>query len=299
MKVIPQFFAAIAFFTCVQGVLFSASKPIGQRIADAYKSTPGHAKKAALGIPLLTLGLILQSSYGGRPGEISDQIRKVKSRLGRGNNKLLKRTLRKLRFQYGGHIALQVLAAIASLAGGSLTVSAVFDWWHARKAREAAPVDGLLVFAHGVNEPVAVRNASETHGGVVHRGSIRVATPDASQRFAGGSGRLGGREDVIPHTEVTSDEGITYCSECRLQKYTQNSSRRMQSGGWNQNCVPRSGQATPQSQHVPLWRRLFGSSPNSVPPIAQVRQPSEQAQRAAEAAQRRSQLGDGASEGHV
>jgi hypothetical protein len=44
--------------------------------------------------------------------------------------------------------------------------------------------------------PATARDASAARGGVVHRGSVPEA--GAPTRFVGGTGRLGGAEDVIP-----------------------------------------------------------------------------------------------------
>jgi hypothetical protein len=282
MKVIPQLFAAIAFFTCMQGVLFSASKPIGQRIADAYKKTPTHAKQAALGVPLLALGIILQSSYGNTPGEISHKISALKRQLGRGNNKTLKRQIRKLRLKYGGHVALQVLAAIAGLVGGSLTLASLFGWWNARQQPEAHSDSGL-----------------SPRGPVVSINQPARMEGDSTPSFAGAT-RFLGRGIIRPHTSAFGQGKTEYCSACGTQRYVWNYRRKVQSGDWRSSCVPRQQPEASLPQQQGSWLSgLFRRSTANPSTTTPARTQSESAQRAAAAADRRRPLGDGASEGQV
>ena len=149
-----------------------------------YSKTPKHAKQAALGIPLLALGIILNSSYGSRPSEISDKIRGLKHQLGRGNNKTLKKQIRMLRLNYGGHVALKVLAYIASLLGGALTMASVFEWWGSRTRRETQSGQDpsiFLILPEGGLPPDSSQGSSDaasaTRGGQVARRQGRGGSP--------------------------------------------------------------------------------------------------------------------------
>jgi|GEM_PF-6999744 len=109
-----------------------------QQLRSFYNRQPVSRKQAAVGVPLLALGIILESVYGGKQREIAERVSRLKQQLGRGTNKGLRKQIRKLQLQRGGHIALQVFAAISSLVGGALTLSAFLSWlnffWQPRHA---------------------------------------------------------------------------------------------------------------------------------------------------------------------
>ena len=123
----------VAVMSCVivvpsHAVSFSSAK---QKILTFYNSQPPWTKQAAVGVPLLAIGIALESVYGGKQKEIAERVLRLKQQLGRGTNKALKKQIRKLQLQRGGHIALQVFVALSSLVGGALTLSAFFSLYNA------------------------------------------------------------------------------------------------------------------------------------------------------------------------
>jgi len=218
------------FIVPSRAVSFRSAK---RSVCTFYNKQPLHRKQVALGVPLLTLGIALEFVYGGKQNEIAERIHRLKQQSGHGTNKALKKQIRKLQLQRGGHIALQVFAALSSLVGGALTISAFFSWWNS------------------MFQPRVTTGEVMLPGGVVTSGPP-PGTGEGCRQRCQGSQRLGGAGVIRHNHQSTIGSGKSeYCSECGMKRFTWNFRGKVQSGGWNQACVPRLQPVLPHLQSVP------------------------------------------------
>ena len=189
-------YMCVSVISCVtvmpsHAVSFRSAK---NKMRAFYDDQPLHSKQAAVGVPLLAIGIALESVYGGKQKEIAERVRRLKQQLGRGTNKALKKQIRTLQLQRGGHIALQVFAALSSLFGGALTISAFCSWLNSMSQPRVI-----------ANETMSLGGGLQGLPGGPHAtpAVIPVPAPGARgnrpQLFQGGSGRSGGGTgQVIP-----------------------------------------------------------------------------------------------------
>jgi hypothetical protein len=186
-------YMCVAVMSCVtvMPVHAATASSAKQKMRIFYNKQPLHRKQVALGVPLLTLGIVLESVYGGKQKEIAARVSRLKQQLGRGANKALKKRIRKLQLQRGGHIALQVFAALSSLVGGALTISAFFSWWNSMLQPRVTTGEVMLP-GGGPQGPPRGPHATLARGGVVTPAPAQDAGGDGRRPYQGGSGLLGG-----------------------------------------------------------------------------------------------------------
>ncbi|MEI7580412.1 MAG: hypothetical protein WCJ17_01305 [bacterium] len=231
------------FIVPSRAVSFRSAK---RSVRTVYNKQPLHRKQVALGVPLLTLGIVLESVYGGKQKEIAARVSRLKQQLGRGANKALKKRIRKLQLQRGGHIALQVFAALSSLVGGALTISAFYNWWNSMFQPRVTTGEVMLP-GGGPQVPLRGPHATLARGGVVTPAPAPGTGEGRRQPYQGGSGLLGGnrRQGRPAHTlKAEAISGCPVCTVCGAR------SRQTSAGRWHMDiaCTGLPSQPAPKPQ---------------------------------------------------
>ncbi len=231
------------FIVPSRAVSFRSAK---RSVCTFYNKQPLHRKQVALGVPLLTLGIALEFVYGGKQNEIAERIHRLKQQSGHGTNKALKKQIRKLQLQRGGHITLQVFAALSSLVGGALTISAFFSWWNSMFQPRVTTGEVMLP-GGGPQVPPREPHATLARGGVVTPAPAQDAGGDGRRPYQGGSGLLGGnrRQGRPAHTlKAEAISGCPVCTVCGAR------SRKILAGRWHMDiaCTGLPSQPAPKPQ---------------------------------------------------